>query len=88
MKIQALLITERVLGAGHKDTIFRLVMQRSIRPDTQSIAFDIVSRCFEIKTIIVEKQNFAKMPFVYYLQIDNLVTARTFKPQSSQKGIT
>ena len=25
MKIQALLITERVLGAGHKDTIFRLV---------------------------------------------------------------
>ena len=26
MKIQALLITERVLGAGHKDTIFRLLM--------------------------------------------------------------
>ena len=39
--------------------------QRSVRPVPQSNAFIIVSKCFENKTIIVEKQNLAKMPFVF-----------------------
>ena len=41
---------------------------------------DIVSRCFEKKTIIVLKQNLAKMPFVYYLQIHDLATLLPGRP--------
>ena len=35
---------------------------------------------FKIKTIIIVKQIFAKMPFVYYLQIHNLATLLPGRP--------
>ena len=67
--------------------------QRSVWPypqsvtfDIVSITFDIVSRCFEKKTIIVEKQNLAKMPFVYYLQIYKSISDNTTAWTSWQQG--
>ena len=48
--------------------------QRSVRPETQSLESTLYPDVLKIKTIIVVKQNFAKMPFVYYLQIHYLAT--------------
>ena len=60
--------------------------QRSVWPVPQSVAFVIVSRCFENKTIIVEKQNLAKMPFVYYLQIYKSISDNSAAWMSWQQG--
>ena len=48
--------------------------QRSVWPLTQSLELTLYPYVLKIKTIIVVKQNFSKMPFVYYLQIHDLAT--------------
>ena len=42
--------------------------QRSISPETQYIESTLYPDVLKIKTIIVVKQNIAKMLFIYYLQ--------------------
>ena len=56
--------------------------QRSVWLKTQSVAFDIVSRCFENKNNNCCETKFVKMTFVYYLQITNpyLATLRLGRP--------
>ena len=48
----------------------RHLKQRSVWPETQSVESTLYPDVLKIKTIIVVKQNFAKMPFVYFLKIN------------------
>ena len=44
MKIQALLITERVLGKGHKDTIFRYMYAGATHADSNEYVSDTLTQ--------------------------------------------
>ena len=55
--------------AAYKLRALHVLYQRSVWPETQSVESTLYPDVLKIKTIIVVKQNFAKMPFVYYLQI-------------------
>ena len=65
--------------------------QRSFWPGSQSVTFDIISRCFENKNNnCCETKNFknAICLLLTNLKIHNLVTLLPSKPQSSQKWIS
>ena len=77
--------------SGLKSKKSAIFAQRSVWQETQSVELTMYPDVLKIKTIIIVKQNVAKMPFVYYLQITNPWSghpdARMSKPQSSQTWI-
>ena len=54
--------------------IFIRFKQWTVWPEKESVKLTLYPDVLKIKTIIVVKQNFAKMAFVYYLQIHDLAT--------------
>ena len=60
-----------ILSRRHKD-----LFDRGHNPSHSTLYLDVL----KIKTIIVVKQNFAKMSFVYYLQIQDLATLMPGRP--------
>ena len=69
-------------GAADPCKVFKDVFDRSHNPSHSRLYPDVL----KIKTIIVLKQNFSKIPFVYYLPIYKSISDNSAAWMSRQQG--